>query len=99
MGLAAHRRRHEAMAAQKKNQAEKTVKKEAKEAVVVEVTEGDYELLAAKFDINVNKVKKLSKPDLQLKCTEFGISFVEDDTRAILFSKISCYIKGCEKAG
>jgi hypothetical protein len=63
---------------------------------VIEVTESDYELLAETLDVNVNKVKRLSKPELQSKCAEFGIAFVEDDTRAILFSKISCHIKGCE---
>ena len=57
--------------------------------------ETDYEALAEEFGISVSKAFRLSLADLRGKCDEHGIGYTAGDTRATLFSKISCHCKGC----
>ena len=58
------------------------------------VDESTYESLTEVFGISASKVLKLSLNDLRTKCDALGIEYDADDTRAILFSKLSRHVKG-----
>jgi len=57
--------------------------------------EDDTELLAHEFKVKAREVARLKLGQLREKCEEFGIKYAQEDTKAILFGKITCHLKGC----
>ena len=59
------------------------------------VDEPDYEALAVSFGMSTSKVFRMSLGDLRYKCDGLDIEHTTADTRADLFGKLSCHVKGC----